>query len=97
MIVCEDRETQSSVWDLAQGTVSLYGQTFTGSWTQGGFSAVISDVDRCNLVWSTMIYIQQNVVMTALVGTDMSTGDAVVNTQFPMNPQANSIAYITDY
>jgi hypothetical protein len=86
--------TQAAVWDLAVGTVSVYGTPFTGRWTQGGFSAVISDSDRCNLLWSTMLFIQSNVVNTVLVGTDLDSGDAIVNAIMPLNPQSNSIAYI---
>ena len=80
--------------DAATGTVTVYGPSFRGTWTQGGSQAIISSADRCSLAFSMMLHVTDNgrQVVTTVLGTDVSTGNVVVQQDAPFQA-VNSIAY----
>lgn len=85
MSVC--RHTQLGKMDLTTGDVTPIGTSFNsaGLWTQGGFQAVISSTDRCNLFMTTMFNVIANPLHSIVVfaGFDMSSGKLEFAQPFP--------------
>ena len=62
--------------DLASGETTQVGGNFTGNWTQGGVSAVISSYDRCNLMFCRMVQTISSPLSSTeyLVAVDLTSG-----------------------
>lgn len=87
------RATNLGSVDLATGKVDVFGPSFYGPWTQGGYAATVSSYDRCNLAFSQLLYVTQNSqVVFVLVGNDMTTGEVLFN-QTVSTQIANTLAY----
>lgn len=74
------------------GTATPFPTAFYGPWTQGAFDAVISEYDRCNTLFSMLLYVSGNSPVISIVGNDMSSGAMVMDVTIPFQA-VNSVGY----